>query len=210
MTDIEIETVLRRLAANPDTYVDPAVALRLSKDLQRARGTLRRIAEQPPTSLEAHVLQVAAKETLKEAYPDLPAPKKHPQPRTAGRKIYLACPYSDPDPAVRETRFQAVNRIAARLIREEHIVFSPISMTHPIALNGELPGTWEFWEAQDISFIEWCDLLVVAMLPGWEQSVGIKGEMKRAAEFEKPVVFIGENLKASLRQNNPVTEEVTA
>jgi hypothetical protein len=66
VTDKEITTVLGRLAANPNTYVDPAVAVRLAKDLQRARGALRRIADFPPTCLEAHVLQMTAREVFEE------------------------------------------------------------------------------------------------------------------------------------------------
>jgi hypothetical protein len=46
--------------------------------------------------------------------------------------IYLACPYSDPDYAIREQRFHLANDAAASLIRQGYIVYSPITMTHPI------------------------------------------------------------------------------
>jgi len=59
--------------------------------------------------------------------------------------IYLATPYSDPDPEVREFRYREVNKAAAQLISEGHHVFSPISHTHPIAQAGDLPTGWDYW-----------------------------------------------------------------
>jgi len=58
--------------------------------------------------------------------------------------IYLACPYSHPDSNVREYRFKMANRAAAKLMRDGHIVYSPISHTHPIAMEGDLPLDWAY------------------------------------------------------------------
>ena len=68
--------------------------------------------------------------------------------------IYLAVPYSHADPAVRVARFDAVNKVAAKMMRDGLHVFSPISHTHPIALAGDLPGGWEYWEAYDRALIK--------------------------------------------------------
>lgn len=106
------------------------------------------------------------------------------------KKIYLATPYSDPDPAIRAARFVAVNRVAARLMSEGLLVFSPISHGHPIALSGDLPRGWEFWREYVIPFIEWCDEVHVFMQPGWEDSVGVSAETLIAIEMDKPVVYI--------------------
>ena len=106
------------------------------------------------------------------------------------KKIYLATPYSDPSPAVRAARFTAVNEVAARLMGEGFLVFSPISHTHPIALAGDLPKGWEFWREYDLTFIEWCDEVHVLMQPGWEDSVGVTAETLIAIEMNKPVVYI--------------------
>ena len=58
--------------------------------------------------------------------------------------IYLACPYSHPDNNVREHRFKMANRAAAKLMGEGHIIYSPISHTHPIAVEGDLPLDWAY------------------------------------------------------------------
>lgn len=105
-------------------------------------------------------------------------------------KIYLATPYSHPDKSIRESRFHAVNAVAAQLMRAGHHVYSPISHSHPIAEAGELPKDWKFWEEYDRTFIEWCDELHVYRADGLEESVGVQAEIKIATELGKAVVFI--------------------
>ena len=87
--------------------------------------------------------------------------------------IYLACPYTHDDAEVRRQRFEAVNRLAARLIREGNIVYSPISHSHAITETGMLPPNWEFWEKQSLAMLAVCDTLLVYCLDGWDTSVGM-------------------------------------
>ena len=104
-------------------------------------------------------------------------------------KIYLACPYSHPDPKVRESRFRAVNEYAAELLREGHLVFSPISHSHPIAVQCDLPTDHDFWREWNRTFIKWCDVLYVAALDGWLQSKGVQWEIARAKSTGKEVII---------------------
>lgn len=96
--------------------------------------------------------------------------------------IYLATPYNHADPAVRQERFETVNRAAAALMREGKHVFSPISHSHPIALAGDLPKGWEYWEAYDRIMLGVCDTLVVLMVNGWIESPGVSAEIAIAKE----------------------------
>lgn len=105
-------------------------------------------------------------------------------------KIYLAVPYSHPDAAVRQERFELANAKAADLMNQGYIVFSPISHSHPIAVQGTLPLDFEFWQAMNESFIEWCDKMFVCKIDGWEESVGIKGEIRIADSLGREVLFI--------------------
>lgn len=105
-------------------------------------------------------------------------------------KIYLACPYSDPDVSVQAKRFQAANKAAASLMKQGYLVFSPISHTHPIHLAGDLPGDYEFWRDYDETFIDWCDSVFVMKIPGWDTSKGIKREVEYAEFLGKPVRYI--------------------
>lgn len=102
---------------------------------------------------------------------------------------YLACPYSHPEPTIREARFEKVNQVAAGLMRKGRIIFSPISHTHPIALYA-LPKDWQFWRQYDLVFIQLCKKVIVLMLPGWEESVGVQSEIKIAKSLKKPIEYI--------------------
>jgi hypothetical protein len=103
--------------------------------------------------------------------------------------VYLACPYSDPDPAVREERFQAANAEAARMMAAGMHVFSPISHTHPIALAGNLPLGWDFWESYDRTILQCCSRVVVLKLDGWSQSNGVLAEIELAVELGLPIEY---------------------
>jgi hypothetical protein len=106
------------------------------------------------------------------------------------RKVYLACPYSHEDPAIRQARFEQVNKYAGEMMLEGLLIFSPISHTHPIAVQCELPKGFDFWEKFDHAWIEWCDELWVLKLPGWETSVGVNAEIKIAKKLGKGLKFL--------------------
>ena len=106
-------------------------------------------------------------------------------------KIYLALPYS----GFEEESFEVANKIAAKLMAEGHIVFSPISHTHPIALAGDLPKGWSYWKKFDESFIEWCDQLFIIVMKNdgmkrIKNSQGVNGEMILAEGASKSITYI--------------------
>jgi hypothetical protein len=113
--------------------------------------------------------------------------------------VYLATPYSHPDASVREGRFRAVNAAAAELMRKGMHIYSPISHTHPIALAGDLPLGWEYWQAYDRAILAACCAMIVLTLDGWKESKGVAGEIAIANEMGLPVQFISPN--ADLRQD---------
>jgi len=104
--------------------------------------------------------------------------------------IYLATPYSHTDAEVRERRFKAVNQKAAELMRQGLHIYSPISHTHPIALAGELPLGWDYWQDYDRAMLNACCKLMVLKLDGWSESKGVLAEIKIADELGLPVEFL--------------------
>lgn len=104
--------------------------------------------------------------------------------------IYLACPYSHDDRAVRLARFEAVNRVASALMREGLHIFSPISHTHPIAESGGLPCGWDYWAAYDRAVLSVSNKLIVLKLDGWQQSIGVNAEMQIANEMNIPIEYM--------------------
>ncbi len=103
--------------------------------------------------------------------------------------IYLASPYTHPDPAVRDARYRSVSRKAADMLRNGIAVFSPIVYSHALAALG-LPTTWPFWRALDRTMIAASSEVWVLMLPGWKESVGVQAEIQIAREMGKPFSFI--------------------
>lgn len=108
------------------------------------------------------------------------------------KKIYLGIPYSGQE----ETSYELAKKYAAQLLKEGHLVFSPISMCHPISKDYDLPGDWSFWEKLDTSFIEWCDE-VIFIVPGdilglknFLASKGCRSEYDIATTLKKPVKFM--------------------
>ncbi len=104
--------------------------------------------------------------------------------------LYLCSPYSDPDPAVRQERFEAVCRAAAKLMAKGLVVFSPIAHTHHIALAGNLPTGWDYWQRVDEAFLAACSRVVVLELPGWRESKGIAEELRLARVMGKDISYL--------------------
>ena len=97
-----------------------------------------------------------------------------------GRRVYVACPYSDGQRSVRDARARAANEVAGLLIRAGAVVFSPISHTHEMAEQQNLPTDYAFWERQCLAFVEWCDAMVVLAVDGWQESRGVVAELRAA------------------------------
>jgi len=114
------------------------------------------------------------------------------------KKVYLATPYSHMNPDVQQARFAAVNAVAARMMADGLLVFSPISHTHPIALAGNLPKGWDYWQQYDLTFIRWADEVHVLLLDGWAESVGVTAEIALAESLGKPVRYINPESRDTL------------
>lgn len=107
--------------------------------------------------------------------------------------IYLASPYSKYHLG-REAAFDLVTREAARFMAEGIHVFAPITHSHPIQMNAERNGiplinSWEFWRDVDLIMIRQSAGLVVMMLEGWEESVGVTAEIEYAQANGIPVLY---------------------
>jgi hypothetical protein len=109
------------------------------------------------------------------------------------RLVYLAAPYTHATPEIRQARFEAVTRAAAWLVQKGRIVYSPITMTHPIdvvlAGEGATLGS-EFWVKFDEAFMSVCAEIVVLRLEGWEHSSGVARELAFFRERGLPVAYI--------------------
>jgi nucleoside 2-deoxyribosyltransferase len=108
-------------------------------------------------------------------------------------KIYLAIPYTFGP----EQSFRIANEVAADLMIEGHVVFSPISHSHPVAdfLPPSLRTDSDWWMTQDLPFVEWADEVHVVVIGAHgaeliQNSRGVQMEVKKAGELGKPVKHI--------------------
>jgi hypothetical protein len=107
--------------------------------------------------------------------------------------IYLAGPYTHSNKHIKEARYEAITRAAAKLVVKGYIVYSPITMTHPIdvilAHEHATLGS-DYWVSFDEAFMEHCSEMVVLTLSGWEQSSGIKREVKFFTDRKRPIKYV--------------------
>lgn len=107
--------------------------------------------------------------------------------------IYLAAPYSHPDEGVRLWRYRAITAVAAHMISQGVVVFSPITMTHPIdvilADRGATLGS-DYWVDFDTSFMHFCTEIAVLQLEGWQKSSGVRREIAFFKSSGRPIRYI--------------------
>lgn len=122
--------------------------------------------------------------------------QKKPQEKDASERIlsYLASPYTDDDPKVRRTRFEAACAVVGKLMTQGHVVFSPIGHSHCLIEAGGCPVGWEYWQTFDRAIIEISKVVVVLCLDGWKESVGVQAEIAIAREIGIPISFVDVNL----------------
>lgn len=102
--------------------------------------------------------------------------------------VYLASPYSDYDPIVREQRYQAAIAAAAKLMLDGNIVFSPVAHGHVI--DRVISESHNFWMDQCLGILEMASAVYVLNIEGAGCSVGVSLEIAKAHELNIPVYFI--------------------
>ncbi len=102
---------------------------------------------------------------------------------------YLATPYRS-HPAGRPWAHDDACQVAAFLMGEGVKVFCPIVHGHILTYFGLDPTDHEFWMKMDRPFMDAASGIIVAQLPGWEDSVGIAEEIDRFKDMNKHVVYM--------------------
>lgn len=104
--------------------------------------------------------------------------------------VYLGTPYSK-YPAGIEQAFIDAAKLTGRLLTEGVKAYSPIAHTHPIAIHGNLdPYDHKIWLPFDAAIMEKADAMIVAMMPSWQDSYGIKHEIEIFTKAGKPVFYL--------------------
>lgn len=107
--------------------------------------------------------------------------------------IYLASPYSHPDPLIRKTRFLLAQQCVAMMLSKRKFVYSPIVHCHEIATKYDLPSDFEFWRDYNFDMLRRADALRVLKISGWDTSEGVLAESRLANELNLDRGFVNEN-----------------
>lgn len=104
--------------------------------------------------------------------------------------IYLASPYTHPDPIVMKTRYLLAQQVNAHFISQGFHVYSPIVHCHTMALTHTLPHDFDFWRRFNLDLIRRSDEFWVLTIPGYHESKGVAGELNFADHCGLPIKWV--------------------
>ncbi len=102
---------------------------------------------------------------------------------------YLAAPYGHPDPKVRQARMHAFYKADVELSLQGHFLVSPLYKVET-AKYGNIPDTWEYWKSYSYHLLAPCYQLMVLMLDGWKESVGVTAEIEYCTRYRIPIIYV--------------------
>lgn len=106
------------------------------------------------------------------------------------KKVYLAIPYS----GMEESSYHQATKATAKFMNDGINVFSPITHSHPLHKEYNMPGTWNFWQKVDYQYLDWADeVYVIVPEEGYDKvlnSTGVQAEMAYAKHQDKPVTIL--------------------
>ena len=104
--------------------------------------------------------------------------------------VYIAGPYRAKDAWQREQNIRRAEEAAFLVAEAGMVPLCPHTMTR--YFDGTI--TDDYWLAATMALLERCD--AVLLLPGWEQSVGSRAEVRRARESRIALFLALDELKA--------------
>lgn len=110
---------------------------------------------------------------------------------------YVASPYSHPRKRVMQHRAAMVDYIMAKLYEKYKVALIPpilISRVIKECLGDSIGTDFKEWKKVDLKYISRCDAVIVVMLPGWKESIGVKAEILFALRNQIPVKYFDTDL----------------
>jgi hypothetical protein len=102
--------------------------------------------------------------------------------------IYLASPYSHPNPAVRELRYELARIVTANWLKNGEAMFSPI--VYGKSMEKMIGTDYKSWKNFNDAMLTACTSLMVLKLDGWDISKGVQYEIALAKQLGKPVNYL--------------------
>jgi ABC-type Fe3+-hydroxamate transport system substrate-binding protein len=115
---------------------------------------------------------------------------------------YLASPYTHDDYEVMKKRAVDVTQATIKYLTNGVTIFAPISYNGHWVEDFNIQTDWGFWKPIDLKFIDVCDGgLLVLMLDGWQDSLGVTEEIAYCEELGIPVRYVDpDNVEESIKE----------
>lgn len=103
--------------------------------------------------------------------------------------IYLASPYSSPNPLLRSRRFICAREFMWHHMQMGVVLISPIVYGHQFARDFDAPTDHRAWLTLNEDLYAGSSEVWVLKLKGWEESHGVNLEIAWAERDMKPISF---------------------
>lgn len=105
--------------------------------------------------------------------------------------IYISSPYNHKIPAVRHDRFVLVSRFTVKMMKKGEQVYSPIAYGHQFRdIFPDQESRWVYWKTFDLHMLSHSQEMIVLMLPGWKESIGVSQEIQYAEQNNIPITYM--------------------
>ena len=106
--------------------------------------------------------------------------------------IYLAAPYSHPDPAIVKGRMESIYACLAHYMKMGEHIITPLFMHEVVVRNEDMDDDFHYWGEYCLDLLKRCDRMIVLQLPGWDISRGVAQEIEFCFRRDIPVLYIME------------------
>jgi hypothetical protein len=103
---------------------------------------------------------------------------------------YIGSPYSHPEALIREERFIHAAYYLMQKLKRREWAYSPIVHCHQLSQIWGMPTDAEFWRDYDFAMLAHARKFEVLRLDGWDQSLGLKGEIEEATRLNIRIEYI--------------------
>lgn len=104
--------------------------------------------------------------------------------------IYIASPYTHPEPAVRNARYVAAQAYTHELLTQAIPCFSPIVYGHQFHLGYGAPQEMDYWQKINEHMLKHSTAVHMLLLPGWEDSAGCRYELALASHLHLDILYV--------------------
>ena len=104
--------------------------------------------------------------------------------------VYMAGPYSGlGDKDVLMSKYMKISGMYMMENPGHHVV-SPLFNHYSLHLVPGMGGDYNFWGDYSRNLLKRCDLMLVVMFHGWEESTGVQDEIKTARAAGVPIIYV--------------------